>query len=79
MEHSDIYKQLSELFQDDVKWCIIKYLVKHGEAPIKDIAKICGTSIGEIIESLREMERKGVVELRIEKNRQYVRLKDVSK
>ncbi|AET32548.1 winged helix-turn-helix transcriptional regulator [Pyrobaculum ferrireducens] len=78
MEYSDAYKRLSELFQDDVKWCIIKYLVKHREAPIKDVAKACGTSIGEIIKILREMEQKGVVELRIEKSRQYVRLKGVS-
>jgi hypothetical protein len=73
MENRDMMRDLSAIFQGDPYWCLLKALMKRGKAAE------CQIPVSKAVEILREMERRGVVELTVEKNHQYARLKIVSK
>jgi predicted transcriptional regulator len=79
MENRDKMRDLSVIFQGDPCWCILKALLKRGKASVRDIAAECQIPVPKAVEILREMERRGVVELTVEKSRQYACLKTVSK
>jgi len=79
MENRDKMSDLSVIFQGDPYWCLLKALMKRGKVSVREIAAECQIPVSKAVEILREMERRGVVELTVEKNRQYARLKTVSK
>ncbi len=79
MVSRDKMRDLSAIFQGDPSWCLLKALMKRGKVSVRDIAAEGQIPVSKAVEILREMERRGVVELTVEKNHQYARLKTVSK
>ncbi|MGC9050443.1 winged helix-turn-helix transcriptional regulator [Pyrobaculum sp.] len=75
MEERDIISYLSQIFQDELKWCIIRHLMKNGKVTVKDLARLCNTTTKKVLQALNEMEENGAVKITIEQGRQYAQLR----